>query len=107
MHSEHTANGVGSNKITVNEKGEIHLLYNNESIKIGNIQSFYELEQYEDGTYTDNKGNVVDIEQLINNFVVTDIMAERLKQWSDEQHHIDTDFSERMHLLRVYVGLIH
>jgi len=103
MHSEHTTDGFGANEITVNEKGEIRIPTTSESINIGNIHSLYELDLYEDGTYTNDNGVVVDLERLIDGLEVTDTMVENLKRNSAKRTDSDARLTNRMLVLHYLV----
>ena len=81
----------------MNNEGEIRLATHGGTIKIGDLEALHELEIYEDGTYTTDKGIVIHLESYIDEMAITDTMAQNIKRTRPRKEEPDDFFSKRMH----------
>jgi len=97
MNAEHSTTGLEKHEILVNDEGEIRLVDQGGTIKIGDLGALYELEPYSDGTYTTENGVVIHLESYIDAMAITDTMAENIKCSRMRKENPDDLLTQRMH----------
>ena len=97
MYTEHSTAGLEKHEILVDDEGEIRLVDYGGTIKIGELQTLYELEPYKDGTFTTENGVVIHLESYIDAMAITDTMAENIKCSRTTKEDSDDLLTPRMH----------
>jgi hypothetical protein len=94
---EYKYRGLTLNEVFV-DNGEIRLVVDGGSIKIGDMEELYSQKPYRDGTYTDENGIVIHLESFIDEYIaITDTMAKNIKRAKASKQSDDAIFTERLH----------
>ena len=97
MIPDYSTAGLEKYEITVNDEGEIRLVIEGGKIKIGDLETLYELEPYNDGTYTTENGIVIHLESYIDEMAITDTMAQNIKRSRASKDDPEAILTQRMH----------
>lgn len=67
------------------------------SINIGEVHSLYELESCQGGEYETENGLVIDIEDFIDNMIVSEKSTRSIKRAPENNVNADKGISQRLH----------